>query len=71
MDETEVSKYTGLNCVSMQQSLYIPFSFNIEVLAYFLVNYYSDVRTNFRTKEQMENIDEADMSSSNTVARRG
>jgi hypothetical protein len=58
MDESEVNKYTGLKCVSMQQSLYIPFTFNIEVLAYFLANYYSDVRTNFRKKEHMEMIEE-------------
>lgn len=43
MNESEVSEYTGLKCVHMQQSLLVPFAYNIEVLAYFLASYFPDV----------------------------
>ena len=48
MDEQEVSEYTGLKCAHMQQSLFVPFAYNIEVLAYFFASYYPDVQTSFR-----------------------
>ena len=53
MDEQEVSEYTGLKCVHMQQSLMVPFAYNIEVLAYFFASYYPDVKTSFRKVPKM------------------
>jgi len=43
MDESEVDKYTPLQCASMEQTLYVKYSYDIQVLTYFLYSYYAEV----------------------------
>lgn len=45
--ENEVDKYTPLQCASMQQTLYIKYSYDIQVLTYFLYSYYADIKVIF------------------------
>ena len=41
MEENEVDKYTSLQSATMQQTLYVPYPHDIQVLAYFLYSYYA------------------------------
>jgi hypothetical protein len=47
MHESEVDKYTPLQCASMEQTLYVKYSYDIQVLTYFLYSYYADVSVVF------------------------
>jgi hypothetical protein len=51
MDESEVDKYTPLQCASMEQTLYVKYCFDIQVLTYFLYSYYADVSVVFPSGE--------------------
>jgi hypothetical protein len=52
LDESEVDKYTPLQCTSMEQTLYVKYSYDIQVLTYFLYSYYADVQVAFPTNKE-------------------
>ena len=41
MEESEVDKYTPLQSATMEQTLYVPYQHDIQVLGYFLHSYYA------------------------------
>jgi hypothetical protein len=41
MDPSEVENYTSLQATTMQQTLWVPYSHDIQVLTYFLHSYYA------------------------------
>jgi len=45
VDSEEIEKYTPLTKVTMKQTMYIPYKYDIQVLTYFLYSYYADVDT--------------------------
>ena len=47
MEESEVDKYTPLQSASMEQTLYVPYEYDIQVLGYFLHSYYAQVDVQF------------------------
>ena len=53
MEESEVDKYTPLQSASMQQTLYVPYQHEIQVLGYFLHSYYAQVDVEFPNTETM------------------
>ena len=47
MEENEVDKYTPLQSATMEQTLYVPYQHDIQVLGYFLHSYYAQVDVEF------------------------
>ena len=47
MEETEVDKYTPLKSATMDQTLWVPYEHDIQVLGYFLSSYYAQVDVEF------------------------
>ena len=47
MAENEVDKYTPLQSATMEQTLYVPYQHDIQVLGYFLHSYYAQVDVEF------------------------
>ena len=45
MSAQDVSKYTPLQSFSLKQHLHVPFEHDVQVLAYFLYEYYSNVKS--------------------------
>lgn len=57
LDESEVDKYTPLQCASMEQTLFVKYSFDVQVLTYFLYSYYADVHVEFPKPGQDDKFD--------------
>ena len=47
MEESEVDKYTPLQSASMNQTLWVPYEHDIQVLGYFLHSYYAQIDVEF------------------------
>lgn len=52
MEESEVDKYTPLQSASMNQTLWVPYEHDIQVLGYFLHSYYSQIDVEFPNENQ-------------------
>ena len=50
MSPNDVSKYTPLQTLTLKQTMHVPFEHDIQVLAYFMYEYYSDVTSEFPSK---------------------
>jgi len=57
LDDSEVDKYTPLQCASMEQTLYVKYSYDPQVLTYFLYSYYPDVKVEISTAQTEERYD--------------
>lgn len=47
MSPQDVSKYTPLQTLTLKQTMHVPFEHDIQVLAYFMYEYYSEVTSEF------------------------
>ena len=47
MSPQDVSKYSPLQTLTLKQTMHVPFEHDIQVLAYFMYEYYSEVTSEF------------------------
>lgn len=47
MSPNEVATYTSLQSLSMRQVLHVPYEHDVQVLAYFLFQFYEDVKVEY------------------------
>ena len=59
MEENEVDKYTSLQSATMQQTLYVPYPHDIQVLAYFLYSYYAQVEVEYTSNASQDSVNAA------------
>ena len=53
MSSQDIAKYTPMQSFQMNQHLHVPFEHDIQVLAYFLYEYYSDVQSDVKSAEEV------------------